>query len=184
MKTKVSSRLIYKTGYVEKLSFWENIYIPEIIKGIKTTGIIFLKNWMNTILYLVGLRKDRGLATYYYPEELRPDYSPETRGKHVLTQNPDGTMRCVACLMCSTICPADCILIQASENFHNEEQRYPETFSIDMSRCIMCGLCVEACPKDAIRQTADVRGMATTDRRRMIYDRDHLLTWNPTVKYD
>lgn len=177
-----------KSENVEKLTFFERTYIPEILKALGFMTKHFFVNWGGMILHLIGLRKTKPIATSYYPEELRPDYSPRTRGKHVLVQNPDGSMRCVACLMCATICPAECMLIQACESEVSEEQRYPETFSIDMSRCIMCGLCVEACPKDAIRMSTSVHLWAPDgsmiDRRKMVYDRDDLLTWNPTIKYD
>ena len=189
MKAAPSDRLVNVTSEnVERLTFWERTYIPEILKALAFMTKRALTNWVNMILWFVGVKKKKAIATSYYPEELRSDYSPRTRGKHVLVQNPDGSMRCVACLMCATICPAECILIQACESDVAEDQRYPETFSLDMSRCIMCGLCVEACPKDAIRMTTDVHLWAPdgsmTDRRKMVYDRDELLTWNPTIKYD
>ena len=72
----------------------------------------------------------------------------------------DGKPRCVACYMCATICPAQCIYIEAGE-YQTRVGRTPPSlassrstppqFVIDELRCIVCGLCVDACPKDAIR---------------------------------
>ena len=39
-------------------------------------------------------------------EETRADYSPNNRGRHVLTQRADGKVQCVACNLCATVCPA------------------------------------------------------------------------------
>src|SRR5215467_123147 len=48
--------------------------------------------------------------TIYYPEQTRP-YSERFRGTHILTVRDDGSLKCVACYMCATICPAECIYI-------------------------------------------------------------------------
>ena len=60
--------------------------------------------------------------------------------------------------MCATICPAQCIYIEAGEYETGDPaseirviEKYPTQFVIDELRCIVCGLCVDACPKDAIR---------------------------------
>ncbi len=47
----------------------------------------------------------------------------------------DGSPRCVACLMCSTACPAQCIYIKPAEYPEGDArrgyERYPEEFVID-----------------------------------------------------
>ena len=49
-----------------------------------------------------------------YPEYKRP--LPErSRARIVLTRNPDGTERCVACYLCSAACPVSCISMQSAE---------------------------------------------------------------------
>src|SRR5262245_36783797 len=53
--------------------------------------------------------------TIYYPEQSRP-YSERFRGTHILTVRDDGSLKCVACYMCATICPAECIYIEAGEH--------------------------------------------------------------------
>ncbi len=99
-------------------------------------------------------RYDDGITTISYPEQKRP-YPERFRGIHRLTTREDGSMRCVACLCCSTACPAQCIYIDAGEYPEGDKrrgyERYPVKFVIDELRCIFCGYCVEACPCDAIR---------------------------------
>ena len=106
----------------------------------------------------------KGALTTYYPEEKRADYAPRNRGKHILTQRPDGRPQCIACNMCATVCPAKVIEIEAGFDPDDPAHpKYPVRFEIDYSRCIFCGLCVEACPEDAIRM---VQGNARPARGR------------------
>ena len=112
----------------------------------------------------------KGALTTYYPEETRADYAPLNRGKHVLTQRPDGKPQCIACNMCATVCPAKVIEIEAG--FDPDRPRAPEVsrsrFEIDYSRCIFCGLCVEACPEDAIRMVKETPDLPAADRDRHV----------------
>jgi len=62
--------------------------------------------------------------------------------------------RCVACGLCSRVCPAIAIEVQAAETTR-EKERYPEKFEINMLRCIFCGYCEEACPEEAIVMSKD-----------------------------
>ena len=90
--------------------------------------------------------------TIQYPEEKR--VLPErTRARIVLTRDPDGQERCVACYLCSAACPVDCISMQSEER--PDGRRWARWFRINFSRCIFCGLCEEACPTLAIQLTPD-----------------------------
>ena len=122
-------------------SFGERIYLGSIVQGLGVTIRHFLRN-------LFG-QKD--VATIQYPEEKR-EYSERTRGRHILTTKDDGSLRCVACYMCETACPADCIKIVAEEDpkAKVEWEKRPLSFEIDLLRCVFCGYCVDACPKQAI----------------------------------
>jgi NADH-quinone oxidoreductase subunit I len=124
-----------------KKGFGEWIHLGPIFKGLSVTLRHFLRN-------LFG---QRDVATIQYPEEKR-DYSERMRGRHILTVREDGSLRCVACYMCETACPADCISIVAEEDPEAtvEWEKRPVTFEIDLLRCVFCGFCVDACPKQAL----------------------------------
>ena len=121
---------------VKRLSFWEKLYIPEIAKGLSLT----LKQMFQPSF------------TRQYPEET---YIPAAsyRGRPVLVQEEYGE-RCVACGLCSRVCPAIAIEVQAGETTM-EKERYPSLFEINMLRCIFCGFCEEVCPEEAIVMSKD-----------------------------
>ncbi len=126
-------------------------------------------------LWLVFKHAFKKPVTIQYPEQ-KPKLPPRYRGRIVLTRDPDGQERCVACYLCSGVCPVDCIAIQAGEDANG--RRYPLTFKINFSRCIYCGLCEEACPTTAIQLTPDFE-MAEYKRENMVYEKEHLLISGP-----
>jgi NADH-quinone oxidoreductase subunit I len=114
--------------------------------------------------------------TVLYPE-CEPELPPRFRGRIVLTRDPDGAERCVACYLCSAVCPVSCIDIQSTEA-SADERRYPETFQINFARCIFCGLCEEACPTLAIQLTPDFE-MCVRERKSLLYRKEDLLIEGP-----
>jgi NADH-quinone oxidoreductase subunit I len=116
--------------------------------------------------------------TVQYPEE-KPYLPPRWRGRIVLTRDPDGEERCVACYLCAVACPVDCISLQATEE--EDGRRYPEFFRINFSRCIFCGYCEEACPTYAIQLTPDFE-MSESNRQNLVYEKEDLLI-DGTGKY-
>ncbi len=88
--------------------------------------------------------------TEQYPEYKRP-LPARSRARIVLTRDPDGGERCVACYLCSAVCPVSCISMQSAER--DDGRRYAKWFRINFARCIYCGLCEEACPTSAIQLT-------------------------------
>lgn len=156
------------------MGWWERMYLPEVIRGMWITSSVFVRNMSK---WLTGRR---GAVTTYYPEEQRSDYAPRNRGKHILTLRPDGSIQCVACNMCATVCPAKVIEIEPGFDPNDPEHpKFPLQFEIDYSRCIFCGLCVEACPEDAIRMEPDVPGLVSDDRYNMWLTMEEMTTWRP-----
>ncbi len=159
-------------------------YLPAITRGIAQTMSAFFKNTKEMVL---GQKKDPvlegmswGINTISYPEEKRP-YPERFRGLHRLTIRDDGSARCVACLCCSTACPAQCIHIEAGEypegDKHHGYERFPKVFVIDELRCIFCGFCVEACPCDAIRMDTGMHAVPYDSREQFIYQRDLMMSF-------
>jgi NADH-quinone oxidoreductase subunit I len=112
-------------------------------------------------------------VTFQYPRE-RLRLAERFRGVPKLNTNKDTSLRCVACMLCQTVCPSEAIKIKAGyadygnehelterqkqnkslekleNNIYNDGRRHPETFEIDLLRCICCGYCEEICPEEAI----------------------------------
>ncbi len=150
----------------------ERIYLPEVIKGIGTTMRHFFTSF----------GQGKTSRTIQYPEQRREHYAPEDggmqksnfRGFHRLNRDEDGRVKCVACMMCPTICPANCIHIVAAESPWDDREKYPAKFEIDELRCIFCGMCEEACPVDAIELTTEY-DIVGHSRQEMIFDKEKLL---------
>jgi len=138
------------------------LYLPAVAKGL-----------FNTLLHILKLRGHKTF-TVQYPEK-RKEVRPGFRGEHRLKVDDLGREKCVACLMCQTVCPANCIDIIAEEAPWDDRDKRPRTFEIDMLRCIYCGMCEEACPCDAIELTEKLYTVSTS-RAAMIYDKEKLLS--------
>jgi len=79
------------------MTFWEKLYLPEIVKGL---GYTFKKMGKPTV-------------TEEYPE--KQWYPPDSyRGRPVLVEEK-GQARCVACGLCARSCPPMAISMQAEE---------------------------------------------------------------------
>lgn len=148
----------------------ERLYLP-LLSGLWVTLRHFLGN-------LFGRRKK---ITIQYPEERR-NYSHRFRGHHILTSRPDGSLRCVACFLCATACPAECIHIEAGEHPDVNVEKYPVVYDIDMLRCVFCGYCVDACPEEAIIMSNNY-DMAFFNRASSVVTKEELrkpFTYDPT----
>jgi NADH-quinone oxidoreductase subunit I len=157
------------------LTFWEKLYIPQILTGLKITSIHFFRNLFLHIVHRFGIFKNRRAAvTIQYPEELRPLFS-RYRSRHRLTLREDKTPRCVGCMLCETVCPAKCITIVPGEHPDPHVEKYPIRFDIDLGICVYCGYCVEVCPEDAIRMDTGILDLASYTREGMQLDIHQLM---------
>ena len=155
------------------LTFWEKLYVPAIIGGLKVT----LRHAYNTLI----LKK---VVTMEYPEQkwaVPADY----RGAPYLVKDQEGNTKCVSCQLCEFVCPPKAIKIippgpagQLADRSNAEKM--PEQFEINMLRCIFCGFCQEVCPEEAIFLQKDY-SLTGTSREEMIYNKEKLLSLGGTV---
>lgn len=143
-----------------KLGLSGKMYLPLVLSGLTTTA-----------RHITAKKQ-----TVQFPEQ-RPELGNPLiyRGVHRLNKDEQGRVKCVACFLCATACPAHCIDIVGIESPWPDREKYPESFQIDELRCIFCGMCEEACPVDAIELTSmfDLTGRS---REEMIFDKEKLLS--------
>lgn len=147
---------------------------------------------LSILIYIIGhiitiahffknlIFKKQPVSKIPYPE-IRRQYSNNFRGRHWLRTREDGSVACVACFMCSTNCPAQCIHIEAAESLNLYQEKYPKVFEIDLLRCVFCGYCVDACPCNVIYMTRDDE-LATFKRKGSIITLKELIEFPERVK--
>jgi NADH-quinone oxidoreductase subunit I len=124
---------------------------------------------------------------YFFSKKITMQYPDEKwavarrwRGRHFLPMHASGKVKCVACMLCATVCPANCISIKAAAEPDN--RKYPEEYVIDLGRCIFCGYCVEVCPREAIEMTTAYE-YSQYSREGLIMNKD-ALTEPPVPRYE
>jgi NADH-quinone oxidoreductase subunit I len=173
-------------------SLRESLYLPELLHGLGVTAAHFFRNLFmrrDPNPDILARQGPNQISTVEYPEE-RVHYPVGYRGLHRLVPREDGKPRCVACYMCATVCPAECIYIEAGEYPDDPAnpasaaiEKFPTKFVIDELRCVVCGFCVEACPKDAIRMDTGIHTPAHQERDGFVWDIPKLLK-GPAVDID
>ena len=160
----------------EELTLLERLYFWAVLKGVFQTFGHLLWHLAKYLLGLLGIRSaGRPWATFQYPDEIRP-YPPRYRGRHRLTLNPDGSIRCTSCFLCATACPANCIYIEPAEHDDPRIEKFPHRYEIDTLLCVYCGYCVDACPVDAIRMDTGIHPeIYPPDPRAFIEDKETLM---------
>jgi NADH-quinone oxidoreductase subunit I len=147
-------------------SFKDKLYLPAIWEGLKITSKHLFDNVSDI----------KSVDVLEYPEEQPRDITNRYRGLHRLTKREDDTIRCVACFMCATNCPSECIFIEAQERDDGVDEKIPKRFAIDTLECIFCGFCVEACPCDAIRMDTGIFSVIGKKREDFVLEKERLLS--------
>ena len=144
-----------------EIGFWEATFLPAIVEGLKTT-----------LRHVIQYKP----TTEEYPE-VKPKLPMHYRGVHRLNRDEQDRVKCVACMLCATACPANCITIEAQDAPPEwpDRDKFPKTFVLDELRCIYCGMCEEACPVDAIELT-HIYDLTGSTRAELTYDREKLLS--------
>ena len=156
-----------------RLDLAERTYMPQIWDGLKVTA----RHWFDALF--------KASRTTQYPEEQTAQRVENYRGVHRLNRDPDGRVACVACFMCETACPAECIHIVAEEDPEAtvEWEKLPAVYEIDLLRCVFCGYCVDACPKEAIIMSRE-HEMAFVNRDEAVVGIDDLRQKGPIEEED
>lgn len=158
----------YKVLKPKPLRWWEHLYLPQIIAGLKTT-------------FFIMIRKP---VTLKYPEE-RPVIPKGYRGVPTLVKDQEGREKCVSCQLCEFVCPAKAIRVTPGEvdpaSPHADVvEKAPAKFEINMLRCIYCGMCQEACPEEAIH-LQDIYSLHGFSRDSMILNKETLYRLGGTL---
>ena len=115
-------------------------YFKEIATGFWS----LLAGMAVTIRYFV-----KPVITVQYPRQ-KIQMSPRYRGYPQFIIDPDTqTHRCIACEMCSRICPSQLITVEGAK-FPGEKQKRGTKYIHEHYYCSLCGLCVEVCPTTAL----------------------------------
>ena len=156
------------------LTFWEKIYLPTIIAGLRIT-----------IRHLRRMLQGEVKVTMQYPEEKWDSQLPEYyRGAPTLVADEHGRERCVSCQLCEFICPPRAIKITPgeipSDSPNAKVEKAPQEFQIDMVRCIYCGMCEEVCPEQAIFLQKEY-AITGESRAEMVHDKQKLYEMGGTM---
>jgi len=111
-------------------------------------------------------------VTHRYPDYEKWVPYERHRGHHFIKSNDEGDVNCVACELCSEICPCDCITVIPYED--DKGNRRPKVFDIDLARCLFCGLCEDACPADAIKLGQEYE-VSSTDSAALVVHLEDLI---------
>jgi len=159
----------------------EDGQVPQEIDTIDVSDRAAKGNWLQVLsealkalgagMFTTLRHLFRKPITESYPEYKRP-LPARSRARIVLTRDPDGEERCVACYLCSAVCPVSCISMQSAEK--EDGRRYAAWFRINFGRCIYCGLCEEACPTSSIQLTPDFEN-CRRNILEMVFEKEDLL---------
>ena len=156
----------------------EQVYLVEVWKGLLITSRHFFVNLSRHIRKALGGASLPPSVTTQYPDDPQVT-ARRSRTRHRLLKREDGTPRCVACMLCETVCPAKCIYIKAEESPDVMIEKRAKSFKIDLGMCVFCGYCVEACPEDAIRMDTQYIQFPGSTRADLVWTMPELMGDKP-----
>lgn len=118
--------------------------------------------------------------TSNYPLEVREIPKRYRGGTFGLSEDEEGNINCIACLLCQNICPSQIISItrgmeeKEMPDGSKKKITYPKEFILDLNACMKCELCVQVCPADAIVMLPNVED-GYFSREELILDKEKLL---------
>ena len=139
-------------------------YVKDILVGFWS----LLAGMAVTIRYFV-----KPVVTVQYPRKTIV-MSPRFRGYPQFIIDPEThTHKCIACEMCSRICPSQLITVEGAK-FPGEKQKRATNYVHEHQYCSLCGLCVEVCPTTAL-EFSQVYNLAGYHREDFVFDHLTLL---------
>ena len=137
-------------------------YFKEIATGFWS----LLAGMAVTIRYFV-----KPVVTVQFPRQ-KIQMSPRYRGYPQFILDPDTqTHRCIACEMCSRICPSQLITVEGAK-FPGEKQKRGTKYIHEHYYCSLCGLCVEVCPTTALEFSREYKLVGLSRQDAVL---DHLM---------
>ncbi len=137
-------------------------YFKEIASGFWS----LLAGMAVTIRYFV-----KPVVTVQYPRQ-KIQMSPRYRGYPQLILDPEtNTHRCIACEMCSRMCPSQLITVEGAK-FPGEKQKRGTKYIHEHYYCSFCGLFVEVCPTTALEFSKEYRLVGLSRQDAVL---DHLI---------
>lgn len=148
-------------------------------KAVELIKKVFFVDFLKGLRVTLGYNVSRSITERYPDEEKWVPYRL-FRGVHRLWRDEQGRELCVACELCSRICPTDCITVIPMEDDTGRgiADRVPRVWDVDLSRCLFCGYCEDACPTRAIRLGREYE-MATEDLESTVLHVHQLLLPQP-----
>ena len=121
----------------KRLSFWERLYMPQVVSGL----FITIKNFF------------KPKVTLEYPDQ-SPVLPVGYRGAPTLVKDSQGREKCVSCQLCEFVCPSKAIRVTPGEIPADSKDTFiekaPQDLQITKLRSKFTRMCQEVCPEKAI----------------------------------
>ncbi len=143
---------------LEQMTFWERIYLPEVLRGLVVTGYRFWRK-PRPQPGPPGRAVQRPALDGHRAVSRRAPSAMVITTEEAAASRSRRTARCVVrrAFSARRPVPRSAFTSRPPRARIPRWKKYPARYEIDTLRCIYCGYCVEACPCDAIRMDTNVR---------------------------